>query len=81
MNGLEQATLWTEGDDGPRAELLDSPYPGIHKGVLVDSFISAAAGGPPPIVTAAEVFEVLATCFAIDRAAESGQPVEVRPFD
>ena len=80
INGLEQATLWTPGEDGPRAELLDSPYPGAEKGALVPSFIEAAAGGPAPIVTADEVFTVLATCFAIDRAAESGQGVEVETF-
>ena len=78
INGLEQATLWTEGDDGPQAELLDSPYPGIDKGALIASFVEAAAGGATPIVTADEVFVVLATCFAIDRAAESGAAVEVR---
>ena len=80
VNGLEQATLWTPGDDGPRAELLDSPYPGVQKGALIDSFVEAAAGGPPPIVTADEVFQVLATCFAIDRAAQSGDGVAVTPF-
>ena len=64
-----------------QAVLRDTPYPGIDMGALVASFVVAAAGGPPPIVTADEVFQVLATCFAIDRAAASGEPVEVKPFD
>jgi predicted dehydrogenase len=80
LNGLGQATLWTPGDDGPRAEPLDSPYPGIQKGVLIDSFVEAAAGGPPPVVTADEVFAVMAACFAIDRAAALREPVAVETF-
>jgi predicted dehydrogenase len=80
VNGIEHATLWTPGDDGPRAELLDAPYPGVQKGALIGSFVEAAAGGPPPVVTAQEVFDVMATCFAIDRAARLGEPVAVEAF-
>ncbi|MEX2195764.1 MAG: Gfo/Idh/MocA family oxidoreductase [Thermoleophilaceae bacterium] len=80
VNGLESGTLWTEGADGAVPEAVDTPYPGVRKGDLVASFVDAAAGGGPPIVTAAEVFEVMAVCFAIDRAAASGETVEPERF-
>jgi predicted dehydrogenase len=80
VNGLETATLWTDPGGGPVAEPVDAPYPGVRKGQLIASFVDAVAGGPAPIVTAAEVFRVMAACFAIDRAAELGQPVPVEAF-
>lgn len=80
INGIGNATLWTEGSDGPHAERVDAPYPGVRKGDLVTSFVDACSGGPPPIVTADEVFEVLAVCFAIDRAAETGESVPIERF-
>ena len=81
VNGLEEATLWTDPGDGPVAERIDAAYPGVRKGDLIASFIDAAAGGPPPLVTAGEVFHVMATCFAIDSAAAREKPVAVEAFD
>ena len=69
VNGLEQATLWTPGDDGPRAELLDSPYPGVEKGDLIDSFVEAVGRRAAADRDRGRGVQVLATCFAIDRAA------------
>jgi predicted dehydrogenase len=80
INGLEQATLWTTAGDAPQAEQLDSPYPGVDKGALVGSFVDAATGGRAPLVTADEVFRGLATCFAIDSAAQTGAAVTVETF-
>lgn len=80
VNGLEAATLWTKGGDGPVAKPVEAPYPGVRKGQLIASFVAAAAGGPPPIVTAEEVFHVMATCFAIDRAADLDEAVTVESF-
>jgi predicted dehydrogenase len=80
VNGLDSATLWADQGDGPVPERVDAPYPGVRKGQLIGSFVDAVAGGPPPLVTAEEVFHVMATCFAIDRSAELGKPVEVGAF-
>lgn len=78
MNGLEDATLWT--GDPPAPERVDAAYPGVRKGDLIASFVDAANGGGTPLVTATEVFDVMAACFAIDRAAASGEPVAAEPF-
>lgn len=80
VNGLGDGVLWTDDGKGPVPERVPAPYPGVRKGDLIGSFISAATRGRPPIVVAEEVFEVMAVCFAIDRAAASGEPVAVEPF-
>jgi predicted dehydrogenase len=79
VNGLESATLWT--GDGPSAETIDAPYPGVRKGQLIGSFVDAVMEGTRPLVTADEVFHAMAACFAIDRAAERGEAVSVESFD
>ena len=83
VNGLEQATLWTPGDDGPaRGAASTRAYPGVEKGDLIALVRRRrSAGGPPPMVTADEVFHVLAVCFAIDRARRRPGPrVAVEAF-
>ncbi|HEY2602630.1 MAG TPA: Gfo/Idh/MocA family oxidoreductase [Thermoleophilaceae bacterium] len=80
VNGQESASLYVKGADGPVREQVDAPYPGVGKGVLIGSFVEAAAGGPPPLVTAQEVFDVMAVCLAIDRSAETGDAVPVETF-
>jgi predicted dehydrogenase len=81
LNGLESATLWTDPGDGPTAELVDAPYPGVRKGQLIGSFVDAVTLGTPPMVTVEEVFHAAATCFAIDKAADLGEAVPVESFD
>jgi predicted dehydrogenase len=80
VNGQENASLYTKGADGPVREQVDAAYPGVGKGVLIGSFVDAVAGGPAPLVTAEEVFHVMAVCLAIDRAAEIGEAVPVEAF-
>jgi predicted dehydrogenase len=80
VNGLDAATLWTDTGDGARPERVEAAYPGVRKGHLIRSFVDAVAGGGDPLVTSDQVFHVMATCFAIDRAAETGRPVEVEAF-
>ena len=46
----------------------------------IPSFVASISGRDVPEVTADEVFDALAVCFAIDEAVESGGPVAVRPF-
>jgi predicted dehydrogenase len=80
VNGLESATLWTSSADGPVPERVDAAYPGVRKGQLIGSFVDAVTGGQPPIVTAEELFHAMAACFAIDRAAETGESIAVEAF-
>ncbi|MDX6650817.1 MAG: hypothetical protein QOJ97_2768 [Solirubrobacteraceae bacterium] len=81
QNAPGAATLWTDQGDGPVAEPVDAPYPDVPKGALIGSFVDAVTAGTGPTVTAKEVFDVMAVCFAIDKAAASGERVEVHRFD
>ena len=80
VNGLDAATLWTDSGDGACPEAVEAAYPGVRKGQLIGSFVDAVTGGGEPLVTAEQVFHVMATCFAVDRAAQTGAPVEVEAF-
>ena len=57
------------------SEAVDAPYPGVAKGDLIHSFVDAILGRGQPGVPEEDVFEVLATCLAIERSAREGRPV------
>lgn len=82
LNSLEAGTLWTPGpeEEQPQRERLESAYPGYDKGDLIPSFIDSIAGRGPAILGAEDVFRTVAVCFAVERAAESGEPAEVASF-
>lgn len=73
-NGLPNGVLYTAGDAGEPVcqEPVTSAYPGVHKGDLIHSFVESIVSGAPARVTAADVFDTLAVCFAIERALVSG---------
>jgi predicted dehydrogenase len=75
-NGLPDG--WLHERDGTTP--VTAPYPGIHKGVLLEGFVAEILGGPPGPVSADDVFASMAVCFAIDAAAEQGAIVPVETF-
>jgi len=81
VNGLPDATLYTERGEHSRARAIDAAYPGVDKGALIHSFIESIVTEAPAAVTADEVFETMAVCFAIEQATSSAGPVSVRGFD
>ncbi len=69
VNGLGPARS-TAARPGRRVEEpLDAAYPGVEKGDLIPEFVASIRGEAPARVTADEVFEAMAVCFAIDEAA------------
>jgi predicted dehydrogenase len=80
VNGLPDAQLHRRRGDEAVTEVIDAPYPGVAKSVLIAPFIDSIVDGTPPAVSEQEMFDVLAICFAIERAVASGGPVEVRPL-
>ena len=80
LNGLDHASLWRRSADGIVHTPVDDPYPGVHKGALIQGFLDSILGGSGPPVSAAEVFDALSVCFAIDRSANQSEPVRVEPF-
>lgn len=80
INGLERGALWRRSAGGPVETPVDEPYPGVHKGALIHEFLESILGRDESPVTAAEVFDALSVCFAIDRSALRSEPVRVEPF-
>jgi predicted dehydrogenase len=77
VNGLPDAQLHTRDGIEARTETIADAYPGVAKGDLIGPFVDSIVSGSPAAVSEQDVFEVLAVCFAIDRAAASGGPVAV----
>lgn len=77
VNGRDEATLWTGDRREPQGTRLDTAYPGVHKGVLIDSFAEAIQRGAPPDVTEDEVFTAMDVLFAIERAHRTGAPTSL----
>lgn len=77
LNGREQAWLYTTPDPHVPPLVLDTAYPGVHKGALIASFVKAIQGTGEADVSEDDVFSSLSVCFAIERSAHSGLPVKV----
>ena len=77
INGLPDATLWTGDRRDPQPTRLNTPYPGVHKGGLIHSFVGAILDGTPAVVTEDEIFATLDVLFAIECAHHTGEPQEL----
>ncbi len=80
INRRDDAELWVQRGDDAEPELVDAPYPGIHKGDLLHSFVESIVTGAPAEVTGEDVFDTMAVLFAIEDAAAAGGTVGVAPF-
>lgn len=63
--------------EGAVTEPITDPYPGVHKGDLIHSFVEAILTGAPPRVGERDVFDTLAVCLAIERSLAEGAPAAV----
>ncbi len=77
VNGAEAALLHTSRKPDAEPKRLTTAYPGTHKGDLIDSFVNAVLGGPPPEVPASDVLRAMAVSLAIDESVRRGAPVKV----
>lgn len=80
VNALGPGTRWRRGAQDFTEELVEAPYPGIHKGDLIAPFLDSIVDGARPHVSARDVFETLEVCFAVDEAITTKAPVEPRAF-
>jgi len=72
INSLEKAIIYTERDKLDHTE-LDTDYPGIYKGDLLNNFIFSIIENHPPSVSKEDIFNTMSVCFAIDLACQTGQ--------
>ena len=80
VNGAGGVAVVHVARSGRRARRLTTAYPGTHKGDLIDSFVEAIQGGPPPEVPASDVLRAMAVSLAIDESIRRGGPVNVGEF-
>lgn len=79
-NGLPHGVVYSQPspEEPMRQEQVTAAYPGVQKGDLIFSFVESIVSGAPARVTAQDVFDTLAVCFAIERAMASGGREDVR---
>ncbi len=76
-NGPDHGVLYQLRDGDSRGIKIAAPYPGVHKGGLIASFVDAIVDGTPPAVGVADVFDAMSVSFAIESASREGRPVDV----
>jgi predicted dehydrogenase len=72
-NGIPNAVVHSR----TASRTVETPYPGVAKGDLIGPFVDAVAAGEDPPVPAADVFETMSVCLAIDEAARTRATVAV----
>lgn len=76
-NDLDGGRLFSSREAGAGFEKIDTPYPGVHKGALIYSFVESILNGAQAEVATDDVFRAMSVCFAIEKACRDGEPVEV----
>jgi predicted dehydrogenase len=77
INGIPDGWLYNSRDPQVPPARIDAPYPGVHKGELIASFLDFILGRGVPDVSEEDVFASMSVCFAIERSVHSGTTVKV----
>jgi len=77
VNDYEGARLFCSRDPQVDFKRINTPYPGVHKGDLIYSFVDSIVNRSEADVTMDDVFMAMSVCFAIEKACRQGGPVEV----
>lgn len=76
-NEFEAGYFYASRKREEKPEKWEDPYPGVHKGDLIRSFLDSIQNGSSPEVTADDVFDAMSVCFAIEKAVHSNTTVKV----
>ena len=71
------AEIWESTEKNAPPSDMKTPYRDYQKPDLICSFVDWILGRGEPLVTPDDVFRTMSTCFAIERAAAEGNPVQV----
>jgi len=77
INEVGPAQLYTARDEKTLPTKLDTPYPGVEKGALLEEFVNEIIDGKPSAITTQDVFDGMAVCFAIEKAVSEQRVVAV----
>lgn len=76
-NDLPSARFYTSRDPQTPPALLETAYPGVHKGDLLSDFVRAVASGQPPLVGRREIFAGMSVCLALEESMQTGHVVRL----
>lgn len=71
------AAEWYDVKGKVPPKLINTAYPGTHKGDLLNNFIDAILLDKEPQTSRNDVFDAMCVCFAIEKSAHTGQSVKV----
>ena len=77
INGMPGAKLYVSRDPEVSPIAMNEPYPGVHKGALIKSFVQAVLGQGEPLVASEDVFAGMSVCLAMEKAVNQPGPVPV----
>ncbi|OGW83050.1 MAG: hypothetical protein A2987_01830 [Omnitrophica bacterium RIFCSPLOWO2_01_FULL_45_10] len=77
VNGFHKGLLFESRDLAKKPREINKAYPGVCKGDLILSFVDSVLGTAKAEVTEEDVFNTMSVCFAIEKAAKKGRPVQV----
>lgn len=72
INDVPDGKLFASRDPGEAPTPVREPYPGVHKGALIENFVDSILNDVPLVVGTEEVFATMSVCLAIEEAAASG---------
>ncbi|RJQ83001.1 MAG: gfo/Idh/MocA family oxidoreductase [Desulfobacteraceae bacterium] len=74
-NGPAHGYLYTDRSPATSPQLIQTPYPGVHKGDLVFNFVQSILEEAPAIVSTQDVFNTMSVCMAAERAVSDSTTV------
>jgi len=77
VNGMEYGMFFDIRDDAGSYKKITEPYPGVHKGALIYSFIDSIIYKSRPDVVADDIFNSMSVCFAMEKAVSTPNSVKV----
>jgi len=80
-NELRAVRFWNSREPAAMPQHIETAYPGIRKGALVQNFIDAVVEGAPLVVPPDEVFHCMSVCFAIDAAKAARKTIALNCAD
>ena len=77
-NGIDHACLYTSRDPQANPVIINSEYPGVHKGDLISGFVESIINNTDAEITKDDIFKSMSVCFAIEKAVQQkSHPVTV----
>lgn len=77
INDQPDALLYESRDPQAVPTRLTEPYPGVHKGDLIASFVDGIVHDGQPIVDEEDVFRTMSVCLAIEKSVATGKACPV----